>query len=156
MQAEQSLKNVICCNKHTKPFVNLVAELKFHWATLEEAKQPVPEIQKVDKLCNALMGVTHMGIVVTITSARQMHPTDTDSVANLIAMEITCAFPRTSADARQGVSATKTSPTNHDQNELHPPECKDWHTADPQHHCNGGVNVSVALDPNKPQISREV
>ena len=41
MQVEQLLKNAVHHDNHTKPFGNLVAVLKSHWATLEEAKQPV-------------------------------------------------------------------------------------------------------------------
>ena len=42
-QAEKSLKNAVCHDKHTKLFMSSVAENEFHWATLEEAKQPIIE-----------------------------------------------------------------------------------------------------------------
>ena len=117
MQAKQSLEDTVHCDKRTKPFVDLVMELKSHWATLEEAKQPAPEIQKANKLCNMPAGTTNAGGIATVTLARQSCPADTDSTANLIAVETTHSLPTTSADGRQGLSVTKALPTNHDQNE---------------------------------------
>ena len=66
-QAEQLLKNAVCRNKCTQPFAHLVAELKLHWATLKEAKQHEPEIQKANKLCNTSGGVMHVSVVATAT-----------------------------------------------------------------------------------------